>query len=97
MWTVAHLAPLSMGFFRQEYWSGLSFPPPGDLPDPGIKPTSSALEADSLQAVPCRATLDGWVTVKTSDTMWSTGAVFLLQGPQEQYEKVSVMLLFFLD
>ena len=36
-WTVAHQAPLSMGFFRQEYWSGLPFPPPGGLPDPGIE------------------------------------------------------------
>ena len=42
-WTVACQAPLSMGFPRQEYWSGLSFPTPGDLPDPGIKPTSPAL------------------------------------------------------
>ena len=39
-WTVAHQAPLSMGFFRQEYWSGLLCPPPGDLPDPGIEPVS---------------------------------------------------------
>ena len=39
-WTVASLAPLSMGFCRQEYWSGLPFPPPGDLPYPGIEPTS---------------------------------------------------------
>ena len=39
-WTVAFQAPLSMGFYRQEYWSGLSFPPPGDLPDPGIEPAS---------------------------------------------------------
>ena len=39
-WTVAHQAPLSMGFFRQEYWSGLPHPPGGDLPDPGIKPMS---------------------------------------------------------
>ena len=39
-WTVAHKAPLSMGFPRQEYWSGLSFPPLGDLPNPGIEPTS---------------------------------------------------------
>ena len=38
-WTVAPQAPLSMGFSRQEYWSGLPFPSPGDLPDPGIKPT----------------------------------------------------------
>ena len=42
-WTVAHQAPLSMGFSRQEYLSGLPFPPPGDLPDPGIKPVSPAL------------------------------------------------------
>ena len=40
LWTVAHKAPLSMGFSRQEYWSGLSCPPPGDLPNPGIKPVS---------------------------------------------------------
>ena len=38
-WTVAHEAPLSMGFSRQEYWGGLPCPPPGDLPDPGIQPT----------------------------------------------------------
>ena len=51
LWTVACQTPLSMGFSRQEYWSGLSFPPPGDLPDPGIKPTSLAspvLQVDSL-------------------------------------------------
>ena len=48
LWTVAHQAPLSIGFSRQEYWSGLPFPSPGDLPDPGIKPRSPALHADSL-------------------------------------------------
>ena len=42
-WTVAHQAPPSMGFSRQEYWSGLPFPSPGDLPDPGIEPVSPAL------------------------------------------------------
>ena len=42
-WTVARQAPLSTGFPRQEYWRGLPFPPPGDLPDPGINPTSPAL------------------------------------------------------
>ena len=46
--TVAHHAPLSMVFSRQEYWSGLPCPPAGDLPDPGIKPTSLALQLDSL-------------------------------------------------
>ena len=48
-------APLSMGFFRQEYWSGLTFPPPGDLPDSGIKlrsPVSPTLQGDSLPTEP---------------------------------------------
>ena len=40
LWTIAHQAPLSMGFSWQEYWSGLPYPPPGDLPNPGIKPVS---------------------------------------------------------
>ena len=47
-WTVAYMASPSMGFSRQEYWNGLPFPSPGDLPDPGIKPRSPALEADAL-------------------------------------------------
>ena len=47
-WTVAHQASLSMGFPRQEYWSGLTLPSPGDLPDTGIKPWSPALQADFL-------------------------------------------------
>ena len=46
-WTVAHQAPLSMGFSRQEYWSGLPFPFPGDFPHPGIEPGSPALHGDS--------------------------------------------------
>ena len=47
-WTVAHQIPLPKGFSRQEYWSALPFPPPGDLPHPGIEPWSPALQADSL-------------------------------------------------
>ena len=47
-WTVAHQTPLSTGFSRQEYWIGLPFPSPGDLPDPGTKPRSPTLQADSL-------------------------------------------------
>jgi len=47
-WTVARQAPLSMGFSRQECWSGLPFPSPGDLPNPGIEPRSPALQGDSL-------------------------------------------------
>ena len=51
-WTVAQQAPPSMEFSRQEYWSGLPFPSPGDLPDPGIKPWSPALQADALPSEP---------------------------------------------
>ena len=47
-WPVARQTPLSMGFFRQEYWSGLPFPSPGDPPNPGIEPWSPALQADGL-------------------------------------------------
>ena len=47
-WTVAHQAPLSMGFSSQEYWSGLPFTSPGHLPDPGIKPSFPALQVNSL-------------------------------------------------
>ena len=49
-WTVAHQAPPSMVFSRQEYYSGLPFPSPGDLPDPGIEPQSPALQADAFTA-----------------------------------------------
>ena len=51
----AHQAPPSLGFSRQEYWNGLPFPSPGDLPDPGIEAVSPALQADSLPAE-----LPGW-------------------------------------
>ena len=52
LWTVAHQASLSLGFSRQEYWGGFPFPSPGDLPDPGIKPGSPTLQADSLLSEP---------------------------------------------
>ena len=51
-WTVTHQSPLSMGFSRQEHWSGLPFPSPGNLPHPGIKPRSPALHVDSLPSEP---------------------------------------------
>ena len=51
-WTVAQQAPPPMGFSRQEYWRGLPFPSPGDLPDPRIKPRSHALQADALTSEP---------------------------------------------
>ena len=52
LWTVAHQAPPSMGFSSQEHWSGLPFPSPGDLPNPGIEPRSSTLQADALTSAP---------------------------------------------
>ena len=51
-WTVACQAPLFMGLSNQDYWSGLPIPSPGDLPDPGIKPRSPALQADALTSEP---------------------------------------------
>ena len=51
-WPVAYQAPPSMGFSRQEYWSGLPFPSPGYLPNPGIEPRSPALQADALPSEP---------------------------------------------
>ena len=51
-WTVAYQSPQSMEFSRQEYWSGLPFPSPGDLPNSGIKPRSPALQADALLSEP---------------------------------------------
>ena len=62
---VARQAPLSMGFSRQELWSGLSFPSPGDLPDPEIKPRSPALQADLLQTE-----LPGKCSERTRVKMW---------------------------
>ena len=55
-WTVAHQVPLSMGFSRQKYWSGLPCPSPGDLPDPEIEPGSLASQADSLPSEPPETT-----------------------------------------
>ena len=52
LWTIVHWALLSMELSRQEYWSGLPFPFPGDLPDPGIEPGSPTLEADALTSEP---------------------------------------------
>ena len=61
-WTVVYQASLSMGFSRQEYWSGLPFPAPGDLPNPGIKPRSPALQADALPSEPPGMPLLGYMS-----------------------------------
>ena len=59
-WVVAYQTPPSMGFSRQEYWSGLPFPSPGDLPDPGIEPRSPELEADALTSEPLSCAVLDW-------------------------------------
>ena len=61
LWTVAHQAPLSIGFSRQEFWSGLPFPSPEDLPDPGIEPASPALQMDSLLSKPQQSWISGYL------------------------------------
>ena len=68
-WTVAHQVPLSMEFSSQEYWSGLPCPPPGDLPNAGIKPRSPTVQADSLPSEP---------PGKPKNT--GVGSLYLLQG-----------------
>src|SRR5574337_716322 len=62
-WTVAHQAPLSMGFSRQEYWSGLPFPSPSVLPNSGIEPRSPALQADALTSEPPGKQLDIFLSI----------------------------------
>ena len=82
-WTVTCQAPLSMGFSRQEYGSGLPFPSPGDLPDPGIEPgspawrQSPALQADSLPPKPSRQTSKPKRHVKMSTLPQQLGSVQL--------------------
>ena len=65
-WTVAHQAPLSMGFSRQEYWSGLPCPPPGDLPNPGIEPTSLTCPALAGRFFTTSATWEAPNLIQTS-------------------------------
>ena len=78
LWTVAHQAPLSMGFPRQEYWSGLPFPSPEDLPDLGIEPTSPALQADSLPLSHWKAHVYIYVC-DTWASQWLSGKEFFLR------------------
>ena len=64
-WTVASQASLSMGFPRQEFWSELPFPSPGDLPDPGIKPVSPALAGELFTAEPLGKPLNIFINMLT--------------------------------
>ena len=70
-WTVAHQALLSMGFSRQEYWSGLPFPSPGGLPDPGIEPGSPTLQADALPSAPPGKPMQSYACQRKKSGLWS--------------------------
>ena len=74
-WTVAYQAPPSMGFSRQQYWSGLPFPSPGDLPNPGIEPRSPAFQADALTSEPPGKPILGY--------SWLINSVILVSGVQQ--------------
>ena len=69
--TVAHQPPLSMGFSRQEYWSGLPFPSPGDLPDPGMEPRPPTLQVDSLPSEPPGSSQEKYN--RTKEGVWQRG------------------------
>ena len=81
-WTVVHQAPPSVGFSRQEYWHGLPCPPPGDLPNPGIKPRSPALQVDSIPSEP---------PGKPRNTI--VGSLSLLQGIFSSQESTGVSFI----
>ena len=74
-WTVAPQAPLSMGFSRQEYWSGLPCPPPGDLPDPGIKPTSLISSVLASRLFTTSATWEAQLQLNFPLTLKTTAAL----------------------
>ena len=90
LWTVARQVPPSIGFSRQAYWSGLPFPPPGDLPDQGIEPRSPALQADALPSEPpvwqCRKHIRDAGSIPGCGRCpwrrpWQPTPVFLLEHP----------------
>ena len=83
LWTVAHQAPLSIGFSRQEYWSGVSFPTTGDLPSPEIEPESPALASGFFTTVPSRKPLfhDGVFCIAHGELWWGErGTTDRIQG-----------------
>ena len=80
LWTVAYQAPPSMGFSRQECWSGLPFPSPGDLPDPGMEPGSPALRADALSSEPPGKPTFQWGICQKS-SHWDKGYFLYILQP----------------
>ena len=88
-WTVAHQAPPAMEFSRQEYWSGVPFPSPGDLPDPGIEPTSPALAGAFFTTVPPGKPVSG---VQKSDLKRIYIFFFRLFSHIDYYRILSIVL-----
>ena len=107
-WTVSCQSSLSMEFFRQDYWNGLSFPSPGKLPNPGIKPRSSALQVDSLPSEPLTNLRAGYLFIFKAEVKTELGkrkekhpslssALFLMQeldSSSVRLEAVSSTLTF---
>ena len=93
-WTAVYWAPLSMEFSRQEYWSGLPFPSPGDLPDPGIKPGSPALQADALPSKPQGKPQMSWNDVFNENSQFSVTNWPMNHNmkPHQMYFKLSAFL-----
>ena len=83
-WTVAYQATPSMGFSRQECWSGLPFPSPGDLPDPGIEAESPSLQADALPSEPPEKPKTSLSVQKCGQGLQESNPMFLL-GAMTQY------------
>ena len=91
-WTVAYKASPSMGFSRQEYWSGLPFPSPGDLPTPGIEPRSPAFQADALTSEP--RVKPTYFSIKTRNKLCESGkGGRILVGPWEDCVLLTAVLL----
>ena len=90
-WAVAYQAPPSMEFCRHEYWSGLPFPSPGDLPVPGIKPKSSALQADTLPSEPPGKPMR--TNARAEDGITLTQTVYLKKREKWFLKKVSSIVI----
>ena len=87
-WTVTHQAPPSMGFSKQEYWSGLPFPSPGDLPHPGIEPRSPSFQADALTSEPPGKPNIKWNMFKFRSILKRGKNKLLLIKGHEKYRKL---------
>ena len=88
-WTVAYQAPPSMGFSRQECWSRLPFPSPGDLPNPGIEPGSPALRADALPSEPRGKPQNSKLPFKIKTYLFTVPNYTKVNGPGEIFTSVS--------